>query len=193
MLLFLSFFCRNFSYFIPAKLEDINHDGQITAADRVPLGSPYPKFNWSVTNEFNYKNFDLSFMFQGSEGAKVYNIDSYYFQTQWDGSYGINVKDPQFLKNTFLTNLNVQNASFVSLRTLSVGYELPARALKKMHFSSFRIYFNAYNLLYFMAKGYTGQNPEAVNKFEDNPLTWGYQRGSWPVLKSFTLGIDVKI
>ena len=176
-----------------AYVKDINNDGQITDADRVPLGCPYPKFNWSVTNEFNIKNFSLSFMFQGSEGAKVFNIDSYYWASFGNGIYGSNVQDKAFLKPTYLTDYDVQDASFIALRTLSAGYELPARVLKKMNFSSFRIYFNTYNLLYFMAKGYTGQNPEAVNMFQPNPLVWGYQRGSWPVLRSFTLGIDVKI
>lgn len=176
-----------------AYAKDINHDGQITAADRVPLGSPYPKFNWSVTNEFNYKNFSLSFMFQGSEGAKVYNINSYYWRSFGNGIYGSNAQDISGLVPTYVTNYDVMNASYVTLRTLSAGYELPARVLKKMHFSGFRIYFNTYNLLYFMAKGYTGENPEGVNQYTTNPLTWGYQKGSWPVLRSFTLGIDVKI
>ena len=176
-----------------AYVKDINHDGKITAADRVPLGNPYPKFNWSVTNEFNYKNFSLSFMFQGSEGAKVYNLNSYYWRSFGNGIYGSNVKDLSYLVPTYSTNYDVMNASFIALRTLSVGYELPAKVLEKMHFSSFRIYFNTYNLLYFMAKGYTGENPEGVNEYTSNPLTWGYQKGSWPVLRSFTFGIDVKI
>ncbi|MBX6360854.1 MAG: SusC/RagA family TonB-linked outer membrane protein [Acidobacterium ailaaui] len=174
-------------------VKDINHDGQITDADRVPLGTPYPKFNLSITNEFSYKNFTLSFMIQGSEGGKIFNIDEYYWSSFGNGIYGSNAKDINYLQPTYLTNYDVQNASFVALRNLSLGYELPERVLRRMHFSGFRVYFNAYNLIYIMGKGYTGQDPETVNMFQPNPLVWGYQRGPWPVLRSYTLGVDVNI
>jgi TonB-linked SusC/RagA family outer membrane protein len=173
-------------------VKDINGDGVITDADRVPLGSPYPKFNWAITNNFTFGNFDLSFMFQGSEGAKVYNIDSYYYGSQWKGSYASNVTDPQFLQKKIVTDWNVQNASFVALRNLMVGYSLPKKVVDNMHLAGFKVYFTSYNLLYIMAKGYTGLNPEGVNRYDKSPLTFGYQRGALPVMRSFTLGLDIK-
>jgi len=172
-------------------VKDINHDGVINSKDRVPLGSPYPKFNWSVTNDFRYKNFDLSFMFTGSEGAKVYNIDSYYYNSAWRGSYLSSVKDPQFLEQKILTNWNVQDASFMALRTATIGYSLPHRIARKMQLNNLRVYFTGYNLLYLMAKGYTGLNPEGVNIY-NTPLTYGYQRGAMPIVRSFNFGFDIQ-
>jgi len=172
-------------------VKDMNHDGVINSLDRAPLGNPYPKFNWAITNNFKLKNFDLSFMFTGSHGAKVYNIDSYYYHSQWKGSYLSSVTDPQFLQSKVVTDWNVQDASFIALKNVMAGYNLPERVVSKMHLSSLRIYVSAYNLLYFMAKGYTGLNPEGVNLF-NSTLTYGYQRGALPIVRSFTLGLNIK-
>ena len=48
-------------------------DGKINTYDRTNIGSPMPKFNYGMTNTFNYKNFDLSVFINGTYGNKVYN------------------------------------------------------------------------------------------------------------------------
>ncbi len=172
-------------------VKDMNHDGVITPADRVPLGSPYPKFTWGITNDFTIGRFNLSFMFAGSHGAKVYNIDNYYYHFLWKGTYLSTTPDQQFLKSKVVTDWNIQNASYIALKTLMCGYNLPEQVVSKMHLSSFRVYLTIYNLAYFMAKGYTGLNPEGVNKYK-TILTYGYQRGVIPIQRSFNLGVNIK-
>ena len=57
-----------------------------------------------------------------------------------------------------------------------------------------RFYVTGENLLYFFAKGYDGFNPEAVGQTSDNAntaLTFGYQRGDGPIVRSVTLGINL--
>lgn len=172
-------------------VKDQNGDGVINEDDRVVLGDPYYDFNWSITNEFTYKNFDLSFMFEGSHGAQVYNVDSYYYGTQWKGGHVAGVENEDFLQSKIVTNWNIQDASYITLRNLMVGYSLPSQLTERIGINRLRIYATASNLLYFMADNYTGLNPEGVNLFTDN-ITWGYQRGAIPVQRSFCFGIDIK-
>jgi TonB-linked SusC/RagA family outer membrane protein len=54
--------------------EDYNHDGVINELDREDLGSPLPKFTYGISNSLSYKNFDLSFFFNGVYGNKVANF-----------------------------------------------------------------------------------------------------------------------
>ena len=64
---------------------------------------------------------------------------------------------------------------------------------QKIHLGSVRVYATAQNLLYLTAKGYRGLNPEAT--FQSgvyvSPLVDGYQRGSFPINKSFRFGVDL--
>ncbi|WP_207795674.1 SusC/RagA family TonB-linked outer membrane protein [Sphingobacterium haloxyli] len=53
---------------------DANGDGVIDAEDRVIVGHPNPNYVWGITNDFKYKNFDLSFMFQGQSGGHLYSL-----------------------------------------------------------------------------------------------------------------------
>jgi TonB-linked SusC/RagA family outer membrane protein len=56
------------------KYVDANGDGVIDANDRVIVGHPNPSYVWGITNNFKYKNFDLSFMFQGQNGGHIYSL-----------------------------------------------------------------------------------------------------------------------
>ncbi|HSN60024.1 MAG TPA: TonB-dependent receptor, partial [Ferruginibacter sp.] len=63
--------------FVPGglKLVDVNGDNILNADDRIVTGTPYPKFNWGISNNFTYKALDLSFMFQGVQGGQLVNGD----------------------------------------------------------------------------------------------------------------------
>ena len=56
------------------KFKDINGDGKITAADRVVLGNPWPKYSFGFNNSFSYKGFDLNLFFTGSVGNDIVNV-----------------------------------------------------------------------------------------------------------------------
>ncbi len=56
------------------KYVDANGDGVIDANDRTIVGHPNPSYVWGITNNFKYKNFDLSFMFQGQNGGHIYSL-----------------------------------------------------------------------------------------------------------------------
>ena len=69
-------------------VRDLNGDGLIDDDDKTILGDPYPDLIWSFTNTFKLGDFDLSFMFQGSHGAKVRNMGDQYIFNHFNSSPG---------------------------------------------------------------------------------------------------------
>ena len=190
------------------KFVDTNGDGVIDIKDRVPLGTPFPNFNWGFNNTLNYKAFDLSVLIQGSQGGKVANGDLYYNETK---RFNKNVntdnrwlsamnpgdgKTPYFTNGVdwMLTDYVLESASYTSLRNIILGYKLSdMKSLKRIGVSALRIYTSANNLLYIKGNGYRGINPEAraTSGQYASPLINGYQRGAFPLMKTFTFGIDI--
>jgi len=181
-------------------VKDLNGDGIITAADKTILGDPYPDLIWSITNEFQYKNFDFSFMLQGSQGAQVKNIGDQYFETHWTGpttdegiaavvNEGI-VPHPSFLQKKVLTNDVVQSAHYFSLRNVNIGYTFRSDQLSQIGLSGLRIYASGQNLIYKTADDYHGFNPEYIDR-NDTPTAYGSQRAGTPMFRTFTFGLNV--
>ena len=174
-------------------VRDLNGDGVIDTDDRTILGSPYPDFVWSVTNNFKYKNFDIMVMMQGSHGAEVRNISSQYIKNEFSGNqdYSTEFPDAHLVKQRIFTSDDIQDASFISLRNLNIGYNVPTSTLKQLGVQRLRMYASAQNLLYIMAEGYEGYNPEGIDQGRGNPLTYGYQRGPAPIYRTFSLGVNL--
>lgn len=194
--------------FVPGglKLVDTDGDGDIDADDRVVTGSPYPDFTWGFTNNIKYKAFDLSFMFQGVQGGQLVNGDPNYNETK---RYNRNYNKNRWLSpmfpgdgktpystvgfNWMLTDYVVEDASYMALREVIVGYTLPDKFAKKAKLSSLRIYFSGQNLFFHTPAGYRGINTEARSKSSqyESTLVDGYQRGSFPMPKTFLFGVDI--
>jgi len=71
--------------------EDVNKDGMITEADRKYIGNPNPKFTFGFNNVITWKDFELSFFFNGSVGNDAYNYIRQAFTNP--GSWGNRMKD----------------------------------------------------------------------------------------------------
>ena len=95
--------------------------------------------------------------------------------------------------NWMLTDYVVEDASYVALREVIVGYTLPVKFTKALKINSARLYFSGQNLFFGTSDSYRGINVEA--RFGSGPystpLVDGYQRGSFPMPKTFLFGIDV--
>ena len=194
--------------FVPGglKLVDLNGDDTLDADDRTVIGSPYPKFTWGITNTFNYKAFDLSFMFQGVQGGQLINGDPNYNETKrYNRNYNANRwLSPMFPGdgktpystvgfNWMLTDYVVEDASYYCLRELIIGYTLPEKLAKMARLSSARIYFSGQNLYFHAASGYRGINTEArfTSGPYNTPAVDGYQRGGFPMPKTILFGLDI--
>jgi len=72
-----------------------------------------------------------------------------------------------------------------------LGYNFGSDLLKRTNvFRNARIYVSGSNLLYTMADGYTGYNPESVN--DTSPTTYGYQRAGSPIQRTYSVGINLE-
>jgi TonB-linked SusC/RagA family outer membrane protein len=179
-------------------VKDLNGDGIITDADKTILGDPYADIVWSLSNDFKYKNFDFSFMIQGSQGAEVKNIGDQYFFTHWTGATsdeqavvnaGI-IPDASFLKPRIHTNDVVMSAGYFSLRNVNLGYTLPDDVISKLGITSLRLYATGQNLLYITSDDYHGFNPEYIDS-NNTPTSYGAQRAGTPLFSTYSFGLNV--
>jgi TonB-linked SusC/RagA family outer membrane protein len=188
------------------KIVDVNGDGVLDTNDRTIIGDPYPDFTWGITNNFSFKNFDLSFSWQGVQGGELINGDPNYSETK---SSNVNYNSNRWISpqnpgdgrtpyedlgfNWMLTDYVVEDASYFALREVNLGYNLPANMANKIGLSSLRLYTSAQNIYFHSASSYRGINPEgrSTNGPYSSALIAGYQRGSFPIPRTFVFGIDI--
>lgn len=178
-------------------IEDINGDGIIDENDEVYLGSNVPDFTWGFSSDFKYKDFDLSFVLQGSYGAEVANGDPFYYGSYWRGTEndfftGTDEATQALADIKQNTDLFIQDASFIAMRNVTFGYTFnKGGIIESSPLSSLRLYLAATNLFYLWADNYTSFNPEVVNFEDDTPLQYGGQRGAPPVARTWTMGLNM--
>ncbi len=193
-------------------VKDQNGDGIIDptktveeGGDLVKIGQNTPDFYWGLNASVNYKDFDLSMQWQGAQGGEVFNIDPLYWQSQFGGrlrdSFDANddgiadASGRHYTRARDQTSSAIQDASYVALRNLTIGYTLKQDLISRVKgLSSARVYVAATNLLYLWSNEYTSFNPEGIettNSGYAGPTTYGVQVGASPVVRSFTFGLNV--
>lgn len=188
------------------RVQNTNNDSVINEDDMVVIGDPFPDFTWGITNNLKYKNFDLSFLFQGVEGIDVWNGDEYYNETRkWNRNYVTNRwinaenqgngKTPYLNNgiNHMMTDIAIQDGSYIALRDVTLGYTAPKKFARKLGLSNLRLYTSVQNLGYWWRSSYKGINPESriMSGNYSTPLYSGYQRGGFPLQRTFNFGIDI--
>lgn len=174
-------------------VRDLNGDGLIDDDDKTILGDPYPDLVWSISNDFKLGNFDVSFMFQGSHGGEVRNMGDQYIYNHFNSAQDFitsTTPNQEFIKQKIFTNSIIQDASYVALRNVNIGYNFNDDLLSKIGFTRGRIFATGQNLMYLTADGYTGFNPESIN--ETKPGTYGYQRAGSPIFSTISFGLNVE-
>ncbi|MDR6197329.1 TonB-dependent receptor [Siphonobacter sp. SORGH_AS_0500] len=190
------------------KYEDINGDGRINASDLTYLGNPLPKFIYGLTNTLTWKGFDLNVILQGSQGNKIWAQwlrSGYFFNgnantitdvaNRWrSASDPGNGWQPR-ATNTPSGGANnpssryVYDASFLRIRTVSLGYTLPSLLTKRWKIEQARLYMSGHNLYTFTK--YIGYNPEANDNGNTTAPTYGYDSASYPLARTITVGINL--
>jgi hypothetical protein len=182
------------------KIVDVSGNGTIGTEDRVLLGNPYPDFTWGFTNYFKYKNLDLNFTLQGVIGGDLINGDINYNEikervTNYMGDRWVSPSNPGDGNTPYLTNgVNplftdnaIEDATYFTLREVSLGYNFNAQALK---LSNLRLSLTGQNLLFVTNNEYRGINIEARTS-QTSALIDGYQRGGFPIQKTILFGIEI--
>lgn len=101
---------------------------------------------------------------------------------------GKSIYNPASVTNRPLTSWDVENASFLRLQTISIGYTLPKAWAQKMYLGNVRIYATGYNL--FCLTGYSGVDPE-VDTCTSTPMTPGVDYAAYPKSYSIVGGINI--
>lgn len=183
-------FNENGSNFTPGsiRLYD-NGDYVINSDDRVIQGQARPKLIGSLVNTFEYKGFDLSLFLYGSYGSMIENNIEYLNQAHRNSNVKVNYWTPdnpshdaprpvEGIDNlNYIQTMRYENADFLRVRSLSLGYTLPKDVLNKLTISRCRIYATAQNPLIWTK--YTGVDPE------------GAQGYAAPSVRTWVLGLNL--
>ena len=190
------------------KYEDFNNDGVINAADRQISGQPNPTYVWGITNNFRYKNFDLSVLLQGQRGGSIYSLLGRAIDVTGvvytDNQLGIHRDrwtqenpDPSAERgkaaSSNFTPVNntdwLYSTNYWRVRNITAGYNFKSR---QSFFDSFRIFFTMENW-FGNDKYYGGYNPEAEtsNVSGDSKFPIAADYGGMPLPKSIVAGINV--
>ena len=182
--------------------EDIDGNGTINTLDRQIVGNGLPKFLFGFANNFTYKNWDLNIFFRGVFGHDLLNsYRGFYEVPQMIKSYNLpktakdqkNATTGTYVSNSsgVLNSSHIEDAAFVTLDNLSLGYNIPMPA--SSGFSKIRIYLAGNNLFYIT--NYKGVDPNPrYGDIEDNnnPLVPGIdRRNTWFRTRAVTFGANV--
>lgn len=195
---------------------DLNEDGLINIDDQMVIGNSMPKFIFGWNNRLSYKGFDLMFQIQGKQGNDIFNIarisreesgsgtskallnrwtqdnpDSDIpalidQQTRQDANLTSTISFPTSSSNVI--SRWVEDGSYVRLKNVTLGYNLPRAIISKMQLSNLRVYASATNVL--TLTNYQGYDPE-VSSYTGNDAQLGTDFNNYPQSKVFNLGINV--
>ena len=195
------------TYLGDVKYKDINGDGVINSDDRTFIGNPNPDFTFGFTNNFKYKNFDLSVFIQGSYGNDILNLTrragisnsqlyvnqfteaaNYWTTTNTDTNIPRPVGSTSS-PNVQISSRFIEDGSYARIQNLTFGYSLPSDLISKLKLSRLRIYGSVQNLYTFT--NYSGYDPE-VGSLNQNALLTGIDSGKYPLPRTIAFGMNVE-
>lgn len=185
------------------KFVDQNGDKVVNTNDRVILGKSIPSLTMGMTNVFEYKSFQLNIFVDAASGVSMLNnskVETYYpvshrrnrmaepYLNRWTINNPSN-EYPSFVNpagqgNKAVSDLTVEDASYIRLQTAQLSYQVPLKNRKV--FDRVNVYISGQNL-YTWTK-YTGQDP-ATNSNGNSSLKIDFN--SYPVSRTFTLGLEL--
>ncbi len=176
--------------------ENSEPDGRIDDHDKVVFGDPYPRYSFSLRGFAEWKNFDFSFYFQGvgkvngylSEEARHAFINDYsvpktahldrWTPNNTGASYPRMYYQP--VHNIVFSDYWLEDASYVRLKNIQLGYALSKRLTEKMKINRLKVYVSADNL-FTLTRYFGGFDPEVRETSGD----------AYPQLKTFAVGVQL--
>lgn len=186
------------------KYRDINNDQVVNADDRVVLGSPFPKFTASLTNDFNYKGFNLNIFLDGAFGGKMLNnnlVDTYFpanlmrnrlaepMLNRWTPDNPSNVY-PSFINplgqgKKEVNSYTVENADYVRINTVKLGYNFDLRNTSAV--KGLGVFVTGQNLHVFT--NYSGYDPSINPNGGGLRVDWN----AFPTARTFMFGVNLNL
>ena len=204
------------------KFQDTDGNGSLTPDDRVSLGSPHPDLIAGLNVGLSYKNFDFTMFWYSTIGNELFNnvrafTDFNLFrgyrsleslENSWKlGADNSNATIPMLnavdtYSGSYPSSHFVEDASFLRLKNIMIGYSLPKSLLQKAGIKGLRLYLQAENIL--TLTGYTGLDPEFTNANINGDVSTdettgiatgadlrkGIDMGGWPNVMRFIGGVN---
>ena len=145
---------------------------------------------YTQTSKYQYRNL-ISTMQAGSRWTNIDAMGNYLNWNNADELAALNANTTMWSPYTgkyILTDYYVEDASFLRLSTLTLGYTLPQAWLKKIGISNLRFYATAYNV--FCLTNYSGFDPE-VSTMRKTNLTPGVDYSAYPKSRQFVIGLNL--
>ncbi len=179
----------------------------VNEAEDVVIGNPNPKFFYGFSNNLTFKGIDLDVLLQGVYGNKIYNGGGQYMSASGSNGYDNQTidqlrawKNPGDITNvpearTFYSNGTdpssryISSGSYMRVKSVSLGYTIPASAIKKFKIERIRVYARALNL--FTVTKYKGWDPEVNADYQADNINQGVDFYSAPQIKSIVFGVNI--
>ncbi|MFM9839783.1 MAG: SusC/RagA family TonB-linked outer membrane protein [Cyclobacteriaceae bacterium] len=191
-----------------AIYEDRNKDGLINNSDAMIIGNAQPKLIGGITNQFQYKRFDLSVFFNFSYGNKVLNFSkaslinlggdiltnqSIDALRRWRKEGDV-TDIPKYELGSTLNNLHsnrlIEDASYIRLKNVSLGYSLAPKIIDRLRLNQVRVYASATNL--WTLTKYSGSDPE-VSTLDGSTSAQGIDFFTLPQVRTISVGINITL
>ncbi|MFO7745927.1 MAG: SusC/RagA family TonB-linked outer membrane protein, partial [Psychroflexus sp.] len=179
---------------------DVNGDGVISQDDRTYIGDPIPDVTMGLNFSVNYKDFEFSaysFANLGNDIVRNFERDQPNVNmmnrrlNRWTGP-GTSNSEPRVsagaTANKLFSDYFVEDGSFLRIQTISLGYFVPTQVLESVGISSLKLYAKVDNAFTFTE--YSGFDPTAST---GAPIGGGIDLGFYPLPRTFTLGLNVKL
>ncbi|MFD2537882.1 SusC/RagA family TonB-linked outer membrane protein [Sphingobacterium chuzhouense] len=186
------------------KYRDINGDGVVNADDRVVLGNSFPKYTASLTNNIDYKNFNLNIFMDGVFGVDMLNnnlVDTYFpanlkrnrlaepMLNRWTEDNPSTVY-PSFVNpngqgKKEVNSYTVEDASFIRLNTVKLGYTFSLTNTR--YVKGVNLFLVGQNLA--MITKYTGYDPSINPNGSGARIDWN----AYPTARTFMFGVNLSL
>jgi hypothetical protein len=182
---------------------DKDGDGYITAdEDRFIVGNRYPRYTYGFSYGFEWKGFDFSMLWQGvgkrmvwvrGEAVEAFHNNNEgpvfdFHLDRWtpentDATYPRLTVGAESTNNAAKSDFYIQDAAYLRLKNVQLGYTLPQNITKKFFVSNLRVYASVQNALTFSnMKG--GWDPETSDSQGGGRI--------YPVSRVVSLGVNIK-
>lgn len=178
------------------KYKDVNKDGVVDLKDQVPYGySSVPDYTFATAFSLQYKSWDLSLLFQGVTHVSNFYADrgthsKFFFVerhleswTKERAENGYRISYPRLTgessPNEILNSFFLEDASYIRLKNVELGYTLPQHVSRRIGPNSIRVYLNGFNLLTWDRLSTKNFDPEIPDSF------------TYPNTRLFNFGINL--
>jgi TonB-linked SusC/RagA family outer membrane protein len=179
------------------KIKDLNGDGVINWRDQAEVGKGlFPHWLFGLNTNLTYKNIDCSMLFQGAaDYSNFINYRSFNdvktYENRWSpANPDVNAYVPRLGGAGYVLKSDrfIQDIAYVRLKTLSVGYTLPAALTKKINWESVRFYFAATNLFTLSTISEFNVDPEAPATYREN-----FRSSYYPQQRTLSFGVNISL